>query len=231
MACSGIFGFILSDDCTMKRYYHVISILVLILLLIFVASKTRPAYDEQAVSLREAVDIAYSEAKTWAQDAELVQITSTDAKDELRTQNGDDGRRRSWNVLFTSEAQGKQYNIFVINRAAEYKQEVSMPTYAAIRVEDLKLDSPDALKIAKRYDILPGSEENSWAVGYHFALQYLVDNLSGDIFLAMMVYGISRDGNFCYLAIDPNSNEVLSLMEQTGFTSDGRSIWTEQIKK
>ena len=187
--------------------------------------------DKDAVTLKEAIYIAEADAHLWQADATVAQIVSTDAGDILNDENGKNGKRRCWNILFVSDSEEKQYSVFVIRGRTAYNQEVQMPTYAAIELdEEVSIDSTDAVKIAKRYGVKPVPKSDEWAVGYHYALQYLTDIEARKTFLAMMVYGVTGNGNFCYVAIDPKSRNVISFMEKTGYSSEGRSIWEEQLE-
>lgn len=171
--------------------------------------------------------IAAAEADQWSEDAELIQITSTDAKDSSFWVRGEKGKRKCWNLIFTSSEKGIQYNIYVINGKAGYMNEITMPNYQAINMEsDVLIDSDEAEKIAKRNSVEPNPKSDGWATGYHYSLQYMVNN-TGSPFLAMLVYG-SLDDKFAYIVIDPRTKEVINIMEQQGYDKNGRAIWSEK---
>ena len=213
----------------MKRYLQIVTFLVVNFIIIIVISSVGNVTSRRPVTLIEAIRIAEEEAGEWSSDATVTQIISTDAGDMLSESNGKSGKRNCWNIMFSSDSMDSEYNIFVIDGKAEYAIETLMPAYDAIDLGNVTLDSPDALKIAKTVGVEPVPEERGWAVGYHYSLQFLTQIETNQVFLAMLVYGETEQGNFCYVAIDPQSHQIVSFMERTGFTEDGRSIWEEQL--
>lgn len=149
----------------------------------------------------------------------------------LKRINGVNGKRKSWNLIYTSENKDEQYNIFVINGKAQYKKEIQTPVYTPIDFnEELSFDSDSASLIAKEEGLNPAEKSIGFAVGYHFALQFMTRNDRNEPVLEMLVYGTSNDGKFSYVVIDPKTKKVTSFMEQQGYDENGRAIWAEKVK-
>ena len=183
-----------------------------------------------SVTLLEAIEIAQKTANNWASDATVCQIISTDAGDKLKESNGKNGKRKCWNVLFSSNSKDSEYSIIVIDKEVAFALETLMPAYDTIDLETVTLDSPVAFELAQREGVLPVPVESGFAVGYHYSLQYLTQRKTNQVFLAMLVYGNTDQGNFCYIAIDPQNQQIVSFMERTGYTESGRSVWEERLE-
>lgn len=181
--------------------------------------------NDNEITLKKALEISNNEAIKWADDAQLVFITSTDARDNPSESSGNNGKRNSWNIVFSSHKKNKQYNIIISSKKIIYNKEIDMPVYNYIDSNKISLDSTDLIKIAKNNGLSANSTDNNWAIGYHFALQYLNDN-NENTFLAYSVYG-TFNGNFSYIIIDFSTGKLISIMEQTGYDKDGKSVWKE----
>lgn len=120
----------------MKHFVQSTIFLVASAIILFIVVG-RTEIDENAVTLKEAIYIAEMDAHAWQPDAKVAQIISTDAGDILNEKNGNDGKRRCWNILFAGDSEEKQYSVFVINGKTAYNQEVQMPTYATIELGNL----------------------------------------------------------------------------------------------
>lgn len=181
--------------------------------------------NDNEITLKKALEISKGEASKWSDDAQLVFITSTDANDEPTENSGNNGKRKSWNIVFSSNNKKKQYNIIISNKEIIYNEEIDMPVYDYIDLQKITLDSSDLVEIAKKNNISANNSDSNWAIGYHFALQYMNDS-NGNAFLAYTVYG-TFNGNFSYVLIDFDTGKLISIMEQTGYDENGRSIWKE----
>lgn len=210
-----------------QRKYYLIAILFIIIVLgcsgLFIHR------NKQTTTLKQAINIAFKEARNWADDPELIQIISTDAEDNTPDIRGEDGKRNSWNVFFTSKKKGMQYNVFVINGKAKYNNEIQMPVYETIDIDNnILLDSSDAEQIAKDIGLKPIPQNEGWAIGYQYALQF-VSASSAPPFLAMLIYG-KLNGYFSYVVIDPETGNIITIMQQVGYDEDGRAIWKEKTE-
>lgn len=215
----------------MKNQNKEIALFLICVIIIIIFSLFFGFREQKVVTLKTAVRIADKEAIEWSTDAKLAQVTSTDAQDDHNNSNGVNGKRKSWNLIYTSENKNEQYNIFVINGKVQYKKEILAPVYRPIDInEELSFDSNSASLIAKEEGLDPTEESIGFAVGYHFALQFMTRNDRNEPVLGMLVYGTSNDGKFSYVVINPRTKKVISVMEQQGYDESGRAIWTEKVK-
>lgn len=93
------------------------------------------------LTAKEAVDISYSEALLWAQDASLSKITL-----ESKTFNPQ-GQSNGWKIIYYSKEKGSSYEIIIKDgesRGGEEK-EVSKP------LQTLKGEVIDSLKLAESF--------------------------------------------------------------------------------
>ena len=201
----------------------IVGIFIIALIIVIFIYKRQP----DGITMAEAIQVSYDYAKKWEEDCKLIQIISTDASDTSDYHRGEKGKRYSWNIFYTSESSEKQYNILVVDGNVKYKSEVQIPVYQGIDpVNNSIIDSDQALAIAKKTGLKPVPPKNGWAVGYHYSLQY-VTNDSSDTYLALLVYG-ELNGNFSYAIIEPYTSRLITVMQQTGYDKNGRSVWIEK---
>lgn len=181
----------------------------------------------EEITMKKAISIAYLKAKELSSDVRLHKIISTDAMDKSSEKSGEDGTRRVWNVFFTDTKSNSEYNIFVINGEAEIKDYRNEGYKKGINDSDIKIDSTDAIKIAKEQKGLnPGVSGKDWAVGYHFKLDYVsFYEMPDKEFLAIEVFGISPKGNFAHVDIDATSGKIIYSGEKT-YDEKGEGIWS-----
>ncbi len=177
--------------------------------------------------MKEAISIAYSKAKELSPDAKLHKIISTDAMVKPSEESGSDGTRTVWNVFFTDTKSNSEYNIFVIRGKAEVKEDRNEGAKKGINDSDIKIDSTDAIKIAKKQkELKPGIPNKDWAIGYHFKLDYVpFYEISDNEFLVIEIFGISPKGNFAHVDIDATSGKIIYSGEKT-YDENGEAIWT-----
>ncbi|MFN8453211.1 MAG: hypothetical protein U0401_00830 [Anaerolineae bacterium] len=127
--------------------------------------------ESKALTLYEAWDVAYAYAKTWSEDALLLELSSTDVADPHPDQAGQDGRRQSWLAVFTSPNLNKELKFYIKDGGVsdpieDGAYDPAVPTVA----EKPVIDSPEALKqvLAANPDFAPGVGKGK---GYHFILQ------------------------------------------------------------
>lgn len=96
-----------------------------------------------------------------------------------------------------------------------------------INDSDIKIDSTDAVKIAKEQkELKPGIPSKDWAIGYHFNLEYVsFYEILDKEFLVIEVFGISLKGNFANVDIDATSEKIIYSGEKT-YDENGEAIWT-----
>lgn len=188
-------------------------------------SKTSSQKEETTV--KEAISIAYAKVKELSPDAKLIKIISTDAMVKSSEESGSDGTRTVWNVVFTDTKSNAEYNIFVVRGKAEVKEDRNKAPKKGINDSDIKIDSTDAIKIAKEQkELKPGIPNKDWAIGYHFNLEYVsFYEIPDKEFLVIEVFGISPKGNFARVDIDATNGNLLYSGEKT-YDENGKAMWT-----
>lgn len=183
--------------------------------------------DSREVTMKEAIAIGEEEAAGWSEDYQLAQVISTDVRDEDQEEGeGQNGKRKSWNLLFDSREKDAQLNVYVIDGEAAYEQEVQMPVEKTIQTKDF-MDSTEAARIAGKEGVLPVPREKGWAMGYHFVLRYAEEqDGASDTELVLMVNG-QKDGDTAICVMDALNKNVIRILQRTGFDESGRSIWKE----
>ena len=186
---------------------------------------TPAAPDSNAMTMKEAIAIAYKDAKKWSNDAKLIKIISTDAMDNPINKSGELGKRNTWNIKFTDIKSTHEYIIFVSNGKIAKHEQTEFGEKKIIKDSDLTLDSSDALSIAiNQKKLKPGID---WAIGYHFNLEYAsFYDKPGKEYLIIEVIGLSPKGNFAHVDIDEKTGEIIYAGEKT-YDDKGNAIWTD----
>ena len=199
-----------------------------VLLAIFTGCSANDPYPQEEISeekictLKEAWEIALSDAQEWADDAAATLITSADIYDTENPDNGMDGKRRCWTFFFHSESKDKQYSVHVIEGRPAQGREGSSPHFETFSMDDIALDSDDIYLLANEQ--LKGGVD--WAWGYHYLLQYrYMDEAEDEPRLTFSVRGLNDRDQERYMIYDPYSGNLLVVLDKTGYDSDGRSIW------
>lgn len=184
----------------------------------------------QAVTMKEAIAIAYEDVRQFSKNAKLVKIISTDTMDNPTSASGESGKRVAWNLMFTDprssdEVQGASYNVYVSNGKVASHKKVDFGQHKTISDSDLTLDSSHAVSIAKNQKaIKPGKD---WAIGYHFDLEYFpINNEIEKESLIIEVFGLSPKGNFAHVDIDEKTGNIVDAIEKT-YDAVGNAIWTD----
>ena len=218
------------DTTMMKKFSILVKILTLLLSITIGAAgcgKSDPIQqnemtEQETCTLKEAWEIALSDAQQWSDDAEAILITSTDNHDIESPDNGMDGKRRCWSFMFHSEIKDNQYSVYVINGKAAHGQEAATSHFSTFTMDDVSLDSDDLYSLAQEY--LKGGVD--WAWGYHYILQYrYMDENGEEPQLTFSIRGLNDDGQERYAIYDPYSGELLVILDKTGYDSNGRSVW------
>lgn len=181
---------------------------------------------KEETTMKEAISIAYTKVKDLDPDAKLAKIISTDARVEPSEESGSNGTRPVWNVTFTDTKSNAEYNIFVSCGKAEIFEDKNKVVRKAISDSDIKIDSTDAIKIAKEQkELKPGIPNKDFAIGYHFNIYYASLNGAASDKLIMQVIGISPNGNFAHVNIDASNGNIIDSSEKT-YDENGKAIWT-----
>jgi hypothetical protein len=135
----------------------------------------------RAITLRGALEIAHVFAKKWSDDAALISLVSADVDDpdamEVdRTdhrQLGQDGRRRTWQAVFTSPSLNKQLHLQITDGVIAEALEDGIHDIGVRTLTftwESIIDSPELIKKAK--EIEPNlSTSVGRGKGYHFIFQ------------------------------------------------------------
>ncbi|MCK6624567.1 MAG: hypothetical protein L6R45_05265 [Anaerolineae bacterium] len=138
--------------------------------------ESNPTLESKALTLYEAWDVAHDYAKTWSEEAILLELSSTDVADPNPDQAGQDGRRRSWLAVFTSPNLNKELKFYITDGVVSNPiEDGAYDPAVPIIAEKPVIDSPEALKrvLATNPDFAPGVGKGK---GYHFILQTGADS-------------------------------------------------------
>lgn len=130
--------------------------------------------EEQQLSIKQAIDLAYPSALEWNEHAELLDAISIDL-DKPGKSIGSNGKRKYWNISFGVPDTNKFYLVMIHEGKIDQVNDLTgegtspYPQKEFIRLEEIKYDSPELLKKAlKMGNIYPGKD---WAKGYNFMLK------------------------------------------------------------
>jgi hypothetical protein len=187
------------------------------------STKEETTITNEETTMKEAISIASAKLKELHPDAKLSNVLSTDSQDKPSEKSGADGTRKVWNITFTDNKSKSEYTILISKGKAEMSPDGNKITRDLISDSDIKLDSTDALKIAKEQKgLTPGKD---WAIGYHFNLRYAsLHETPNEKFLMIEVIGLSPKGNFAHVDIDATNGKIVYAGEKT-YDSQGKAIW------
>lgn len=131
-------------------------------------------FENQELSLKQAIELAHLSALKWDKNAQLLQAVNIDL-DKAEKSIGENGKRKYWNIDFGVPETNKIFLVTIhegkISQANDVtgKGDSPYPKEAFIKMEDINYDSSQLLKKAlKSGDIHPGKD---WAKGYNFMLR------------------------------------------------------------
>ncbi len=146
---------------------------------------------DKTITLYEAWDISQKYAKIWSKDSVLISLGSVDVDDPDASKAGENGKRRTWQAVFTSLSLDKQLFVQVTNGIiVNALEDGSNDAGLAVIREKPAIDSPEALKQTKKLNSDFGSSVGK-GKGYHFILQ---TNEDGKIVLTVVGSTKSSDG-------------------------------------
>ena len=191
------------------------------------------------ITAKEAAIIGLDNAKDFISEPLFVRINSTDYADDPSHYSGQDGRRRVWYASIGNIDGSKWITYTIVDKnivdihgddASNYDEFIYFQK-GKYNIGDIMIDSDDAVRIAiEEKGLKPGDPEKpaDWLVGYHFNIGDVIvsGNASDTKFkLAIIVSGISPNGNLATVTIDQKTGEILGAGEQTGYDKDGHSVW------
>ena len=159
---------------------------------------------DREITLKEAIDIGLERAKEWNVNATLTSVNSVD--ETMGGSRGETGKRFKWTMIFIVPGT-EDFVIIGISekRIALFRASKQTPG-PIIPYDDIKLDSSDALRLAKdKYGLKQGID---WATGYNFTL----DNIDGMPILT--VVGNDRDNHFTQISFNAQNGEVVSAIHK-----------------
>lgn len=189
----------------MKKVKIIVVVSLIAIFTLIITLKVASIEDRnKAITLHEAFEIAYKEAKNWEEKAELFSMTSVDNEGMTVEDDGHDGRRRFWNFIFVVPEEEKQLIISihdkkVINSLSE--KGAALSTF--IKREEMLMTSKEAVdKAIKDFKVNPGN--GGWAGGYHFTLDKQ-DNVA-----KLSVVCLDKEGYFSNISFDASTKELIS---------------------
>lgn len=165
-------------------------------------------YTSKAISLNEAFEIAYNEAKKWEENAELFTLSSVDNEDMTKEDDGHDGNRRFWNFTFIVPREEKQLIISIHDKKITNKLSEKGPAINSefIKKEEINITSKEALEETMKYfDVNAGQ---GWAGGYHFTLN------KQDNIVVLKVICSDKDGYFSNFLFNSTTKEMISALHK-----------------
>jgi hypothetical protein len=210
-------------------------------------STTSEKSDEKKyLTAMEAWRLGYEEAKKHTEEEPLlIDLTSTDSVVVPQERNdGTDGKRNAWNVLFGSKNGNISILISIRNGKATAdavkKNRTNLLMKGQYAISDVKIDSPEVVKKAiEVLGMLPGNpqKEDDWIKGYHFNIAgFITDpkSKSSKPRLLLRVTGISpnspnreNDSLRMNIFFDVTTGQMLSANEMTGYDKEGHSSWRD----
>lgn len=200
--------------------------------------------DKKYLTAMEAWRLGYEEAKKHTEEEPLlIDLTSTDSVAvPQKRDDGTDGKRNAWNVLFGSKKGNVHILISIRNGKANTddvdENDNNLLMKGKYPISDVKIYSPEVVK--KAIEVLgmqPGNPqiEDDWIKGYHFSIaEYIADPKSSNSRLLLRVTGISpnspnseNESLRMNLFFDVTTGEILSANEMTGYDKDGRTNWMD----
>ncbi len=162
---------------------------------------------EGETTLKEAIDIGLQRAKEWNVNATLTSVNSVD--ETMGGSRGETGKRFKWFMIFIVPGTDD----YVLIGISEKKITVFSPSKQTpgpiIPYDEIKLDSPDVLRLAK--DIYGLQQGKDWATGYNFTL----DSIDGKPILT--VFGNDQDNRFTSISFNAQNGEVVSAIHKLPF--------------
>jgi hypothetical protein len=130
--------------------------------------------EHQELSIRQAIELAFSPALKWNEDAQLLQAINIDL-DKPGKSIGSNGKRKHWNISFGVPDTNKYFLVTIHDGKIDMVNDLTgegtspYPKKEFVLMKDIKYDSPELLKKALKVGgIYPGKD---WAKGFNFMLR------------------------------------------------------------
>ncbi|MCH7321624.1 hypothetical protein LZ480_06920 [Solibacillus sp. MA9] len=182
------------------RFLKIIACLLLIFLLIANLIGHVGIASDGEITLKEAIHLGLDRAKKWNEHAYLTFLTSVD--EDMGGTRGETGKRYNWNLIFEAPGIEKQFFVLISKGEISGTYNGNGPSLGVIKLEDIKFDSPDLVKIAKEIYGLRKSVD--WATGYHFTFDGEKDKHT------VKVLGIDKNSLFTGITFDAKKGEIVA---------------------
>lgn len=130
--------------------------------------------ERQELSIKQAIELAYTSAREWDENAQLLDAINIDLEDKAEKSIGSNGKRKYWNISFGVPDTSKYFLVTIYKGKIKdtndltHPDESPYPKKEFIQMKDIKYDSPELLKKALKIgNVYPGKD---WAKGYNFML-------------------------------------------------------------
>ncbi|KOP81338.1 hypothetical protein ACFFHH_15190 [Cytobacillus solani] len=186
-----------------KKIISFLFALILLFSLFFLVTKNESAsvanFDNEELSLKEAIILGLNKAKDWNQDATLFNVTSVD--EDMGGTRGEGGKRYDWTLNFIVPGTDKHLLVGISKGVIFNQREVDGPKDTIpMELDNIEFDSPELLNIAKeKFDLRKGED---WATGYHFTLDNIDDKPT------VTVFGTDKDNLFTRININPKTGKI-----------------------
>lgn len=140
-------------------FFYTLVILIIVSLLFFIGfkiinldNKRLTIAESTELTLKETIVLGLDTAEKWNENAVFHKLTSSD--ENRGGTRGNSGKRYDWNLFFIVPDTDKQLLVGISKGAIDLEREVIVSGDAIpIELDDIKLDSPDLLKIVKKNTI------------------------------------------------------------------------------
>jgi hypothetical protein len=181
------------------RFLKIISCLLIIFLVIVNLIGHEGIASDGEITLKEAINIGLDRAGKWNENASLASVTSVD--EEMGGTRGATGKRYKWTLSFVAPSIDQQLFLGISKGEVSFVHEGKGPSFEAIKLDDIKFDSPYLVKMAKeKFNLQKGVD---WATGYNFTL----DSENGKP--TVTVLGNDKDSLFTRIIFDAKNGEVV----------------------
>ncbi|MFJ5770089.1 WD40/YVTN/BNR-like repeat-containing protein [Psychrobacillus sp. NPDC093180] len=182
------------------RLLKITACMLVIFLLIVNSVDHEGMASDGEITLKEAIHLGLERAKEWNENAYLTFLTSVD--EDMGGTRGETGKRYNWNLIFEAPGIEKQLFVFISKGEISGTHKGNGPSLGEIKLEDIKFDSPDLVKIAKEIYGLQKSVD--WATGYHFTFDGEKDKHT------VKVLGNDKNGLFTGITFDAKKGEIVA---------------------
>lgn len=178
---------------------------MLVIFLVFVNLIGREVIaSDGEITLKEAINIGLHRAKEWNVKATLTSVNSVD--ETMGGSRGRTGKRFNWFVNFMVPVTDEHLIIGISEKKITVFKPIRQSPDPSISYDEIKLDSPDVLQLAKdKYGLKQGKD---WATGYHFTL-VIIDGMP-----ILTVVGNDRDNRFTRISFNAQNGDVASAIHK-----------------